>query len=116
MKKSIFKRTDKANWFLGLFIVLFLVMVARVVVGTKTDSVPLVNATDEQVTVVSDKPVVLTFSDVLRRAGDIKSINIRDNDANGVLKDGTKFTAVISYDPVYILDFPWITWWCQWWA
>lgn len=98
----MFKKGSSANWFLGLFVVLFLVVVARTVIGVSgNDSKPDVVATEQQV-VVSEKPVVLTFSDVLRRAEDIKSINIRDKDANGVLKDGTKFKAVISYDPEFL--------------
>ncbi len=103
MKNNIFKKGASANWFLGLFVVLFFVMVARVLfIGTSDVSVPGLKSADNQVTVVSDKPVVLTFSDVLRRAEDIKSINIRENDATGVLKDGTKFKSVISYDPEFL--------------
>jgi len=103
MKKNIFRKGSSANWFLGLFVVLFLVMVARVFIGSRPDVAPNAPAAaSEQVTVVSDKPVVLTFSDVLRRAEDIKSINIRENDATGVMKDGTKFTSVISYDPEFL--------------
>ena len=103
MRKNIFKKGGSANWFLGLFIVLFLVVIARTVVMPNNNVVPAVQEADNApVTVVSDKPVVLTFSDVLRRAGDIKSINIRDNDATGVMKDGTKFTSVISHDPEFL--------------
>ena len=103
MKKNIFKKGGSANWFLGLFIVLFLVVIARTVVMPNNNVVPAVQGADNApVTVVSDKPVVLTFSDVLRRAGDIKSINIRENDATGVMKDGTKFTSVISHDPEFL--------------
>ncbi len=105
MKKNIFRKNSSANWFLGLFIVLFLVIVARTFVMPKNDVAAVVNpenAATEQVTVVSNKPVVLTFSDVLRRAGDIKSINIRENDATGVMKDGTKFTSVISHNPEFL--------------
>ena len=103
MKKNIFKKGGSANWFLGLFIVLFLVVIARTVVMPNNNIVPAVQGADNApVTVVSDKPVVLTFSDVLRRAGDIKSINIRENDATGVMKDGTKFTSVISHDPEFL--------------
>ena len=103
MKKNIFKN-DKANWFLGLFIVLFLVMVARVLIGVNDGAVvsDALEGAQEQSVIVSDKPVVLTFSDVLRRAGDIKSIDIHENDATGVLKDGTKFKSVISYDPEFL--------------
>jgi hypothetical protein len=95
MKKNIFKKNDKANWFLGLFAVLFLVVIARTVVGIKNVTLPVTDG--DATTVVSDKPVVLTFSDVLRRAGDIKSINIRENDATGVLKDGTNFRATLNF-------------------
>ena len=103
MKKNIFKKGGSANWFLGLFIVLFLVVIARTVVMPNNNIVPAVQGADNApVTVVSDKPVVLTFSDVLRRAGDIKSINIRENDATGVMKYGTKFTSVISHDPEFL--------------
>ncbi|MBQ3039464.1 MAG: AAA family ATPase, partial [Alphaproteobacteria bacterium] len=48
---------------------------------------------------VASRPVVLNFSDVLRRADDIQTMEIRGNDARGVLKDGTKYTATITYDP-----------------
>ena len=100
--KNVFKKTkDKASWFLGLFVVLFLVVIARTFVGVNNHDMP-VNTTNAQPVVVSDKPVVLTFSDVLRRAEDIKSISVRGDDATGVLKDGTKFSAVISYDPEFL--------------
>ena len=102
MKKNIFKKGDKANWFLGLFAVLFLVVIARTVVGVRGPDATMPAADGNATTVISDKPVVLTFSDVLRRAGDIKSINIRENDATGVLKDGTNFRATISYDPEFL--------------
>ena len=103
MKKNIFKKSSSANWFLGLFIVLFLVIVARTFVMPKNDVAQMPAGNNaETVTVVSDRPVVLTFSDVLRRAGDIKSINIRENDATGVMKDGTKFISVISHNPEFL--------------
>ena len=93
--KNIFKK-DKANWFLGLFIVLFLVMIARSFVDAPADN--MVKGDAKTVVVESNKPVVLTFSDVLRRAEDIKSINVRGTDATGVLKDGKEFTAVVNND------------------
>ena len=99
--KKIWKSKDKSNWWLGLFIVLFVVMVARVFIGTN-DVLNPNNITETQPVITSDKPVSLSFSDVLRRAEDIKTINIRGNDATGTLKDGTKFTAVISYDPEFL--------------
>lgn len=45
------------------------------------------------------KPVELSFSDVLRRAPEIKTMVINGNDATGTLADGTKYTATITYDP-----------------
>lgn len=103
MKKNIFKKADKANWFLGLFVILFLVMVARAFL-VEQPGATVVNEIDGQPVVISNKPVEFTFSDVLRRAGDIKTITIRNNDATGVLKDGTKFNAVISYDPEFLTN------------
>lgn len=103
MKKNIFNKADKANWFLGLFVILFLVMVARAFL-VEQPGATMVNEIDGQPVVISNKPVEFTFSDVLRRAGDIKTITIRNNDATGVLKDGTKFNAVISYDPEFLTN------------
>ena len=48
---------------------------------------------------VAARPVELSFSDVLRRAKEIKTMDIRGNDATGTLSDGTKYTATIAYDP-----------------
>jgi len=45
------------------------------------------------------RPIELSFSDVLRRADDIKTMKIRGNDATGTLKDGTQYNATITYDP-----------------
>jgi cell division protease FtsH len=45
------------------------------------------------------RPVELSFSDVLRRANEIKTMTINGNDATGTLADGTKYTATITYDP-----------------
>ena len=41
----------------------------------------------------------MSFSDVLRKEADIKTMNIRGTDATGVLNDGTKYHATIAYDP-----------------
>ena len=45
------------------------------------------------------RPIELSFSDVLRRAQDIKTMQVNGNYATGVLADGTKYTATITYDP-----------------
>ena len=91
--KNKIKR-DKSSWILAvpLFIILGLGLIAF---GTR-DSVTL--PSDESV-VASARPVELSFSDVLRRADEIKTMNIRGSDATGTLDDGTQYTATIAYDP-----------------
>ena len=44
-------------------------------------------------------PVELSFSDVLRRAPDIKTMQIHGANAQGTLNDGTNYRATIAYDP-----------------
>lgn len=48
---------------------------------------------------VQPRPIEMSFSDVMRRASDIKTMNIHGNDATGTLNDGTPFSATIAYDP-----------------
>lgn len=100
MKKV--KINDKSSWFLILFAILFGVMVVRTIVG-KNNSVVDLNSGAMPV-VVNTRPVVLSFSDVMRRAGDIKNITVRGADATGVLKDGTKFTATVNSDTEFLKD------------
>ena len=94
-QKNNQKRGDKANWFLMFFGVLFVAMVARVLLfgGEGTPMMPGMQNT------VQTKPVELSFSDVLRRAPEIETMKINGNSASGVLADGTKYTATITYDP-----------------
>lgn len=94
-QKNNQKRGDKANWFLMFFGVLFVAMVARVLLfgGEGTPMMPGMQNT------VQAKPVELSFSDVLRRAPEIETMKINGNSASGVLADGTKYTATITYDP-----------------
>ena len=87
------KRRDNSGWFLGLFAVLFVMMIGRAfLVG----GAPVIGMNGAMNT---SRPVVLNFSDVLRRADDIQTMEVRGNAAHGVLKDGTKYTATITYDP-----------------
>ena len=88
-------RRDGANWFLMFFGVLFVAMAARVLLfgGEGTPMMPGMQNT------VQAKPVELSFSDVLRRAPEIETMKINGNSASGVLSDGTKYTATITYDP-----------------
>jgi cell division protease FtsH len=94
-QKNNQKRGDKANWFLMFFGVLFVAMVARVLLfgGGGTPMMPGMQNT------VQARPVELSFSDVLRRAPEIETMKINGNSASGVLADGTKYTATITYDP-----------------
>ncbi|MBQ9540639.1 MAG: ATP-dependent zinc metalloprotease FtsH [Alphaproteobacteria bacterium] len=100
MKKV--KINDKSSWFLILFAILFGVMVVRTIVGKNNSAVVLDSGATP--VVVNTRPVVLSFSDVMRRAGDIKNITVRGADATGVLKDGTKFTATVNSDTEFLKD------------
>ncbi len=91
------KKRDGATWFLVLFGAMFVATIARVfVMGGTTTQTPE-NPLSGMANVSA--PVELSFSDVLRRAPDIKTMKINGNDASGVLNDGTKYTATITYDP-----------------
>ncbi|MFQ6702871.1 MAG: ATP-dependent zinc metalloprotease FtsH [Alphaproteobacteria bacterium] len=94
-QKNNQKRGDKANWFLMFFGVLFVAMVARMFLFGGFAPNAMVGTPG----VVQSKPVELSFSDVLRRAPEIKTMTINGNDAAGTLADGTKYTATITYDP-----------------
>ena len=85
---------DKSTWYLAipLFIILGLGVLAF---GARND---FVLPSGEQTPTVA-RPVELSFSDVLRRSDEIKTMNIRGSDATGTLDDGTKYTATIAYDP-----------------
>lgn len=85
---------DRSAWF--LVIPLLIIGALAIMSFGKSGSLfqmPMNNAP------VVARPVELSFSDVLRRADDIKTMQIRGNDATGTLKDGTKYTATITYDP-----------------
>ena len=88
-------RRDGANWFLMLFGVIFVAMAARIFLfgGFTPANMPTMPNTAQA------KPIELSFSDVLRRAPEIKTMKINGNDASGTLSDGTKYTATITYDP-----------------
>ena len=85
------KKRNNSAWFLILFGILFVVVVGNAFLARMWNE----GAAD----IVSKEPLELTFSDVLRRSGDIETMEIRDNVATGKLKDGTKYHAVITYNP-----------------
>ena len=80
------------NLFLIIFAALFVAMIVRSFMGG-TAPQTLVNGQP------APQPVELTFSDVLHRASEIKTMDVRGNDATGTLTDGTPYTATITYDP-----------------
>ncbi|MBR4891725.1 MAG: ATP-dependent zinc metalloprotease FtsH [Alphaproteobacteria bacterium] len=91
-KQTNNKKRDRASMFLAMFVVLMLAVVARVVMldnGSVGDN--------GKITV--SRPIELSFSDVIRRAEDIKTMEIRGDSATGTLADGTKYNATITYDP-----------------
>lgn len=80
------------NLFLIIFAALFVAMIVRSFMGGTAPQM-LVNGQP------APQPVELTFSDVLHRASEIKTMDVRGNDATGTLTDGTPYTATITYDP-----------------
>ena len=84
---------DSGSLFLIIFALLFAFMIGRSFVGGG-NAPQLLGGTSNEV-----KPIELTFSDVLRRAPEIKTMEIRGSDAAGTLTDGTPYTATITYDP-----------------
>lgn len=80
------------NLFLIIFAALFVAMIVRSFMG---GTAPQMLANGQP----APQPVELTFSDVLHRASEIKTMDVRGNDATGTLTDGTPYTATITYDP-----------------
>ena len=91
MEKNILnKNKSKSSVFFMLFAALFAAVVANAFWG---------RGAEDANGVVANVPVELSFSDVLRRAPDIKTMTIRGDVATGVLNDGTKYSAVVTYNP-----------------
>ena len=86
---------DGSSVFLVIFAIMFFAMVIRafIIGGSAPQMLP-----NGQI-VQQNRPIELSFSDVLRRAPDIQTMEIRGNDAKGTLRDGTKYNATITYDP-----------------
>ena len=92
-KKTKKIKRDGASLFLIIFAAIFMAFVVRVMT-TGTDM-----SVGEGDNAARRAPIELTFSDVLQRAPEIKTMNIRGNDATGTLADGTPYSATIAYDP-----------------
>ena len=88
-------RRDSASLFAVAAGVIFLAIILRAFVFNSPVAVP----SGTNGVVAPSRPIELSFSDVLRRAPDIKTMTLRGNDATGTLSDGTKYTATIAYDP-----------------
>ena len=96
-EKNIFKRKDGSGWYLIIFIALFVALVARVIFVGGANVIGNDNKSGNP---EIKTPVELSFSDVLRKAGDIKTMEIKKGDvATGKLKDGTPYRATITYNP-----------------
>ena len=104
MEKNILKNLGKnkknstASWLLMLFAALFAAVVANAFIshGDVENTAGAVQISG---------PIELDFSDVLRRAPEIQTMNIRDDVATGKLNDGTKYRAVITYNPELLAKF-----------
>jgi len=105
--KNVFNKKDGSKFYLIAFAVLFIALIARIIfVGVNNTAPVKIDGsvanhvqTTPQVKEVK-APVELSFSDVLRRANDIKTMDIgKDDIATGVLKDGTPYRATITYNP-----------------
>ncbi|MDE6477754.1 MAG: hypothetical protein K2L94_00730, partial [Alphaproteobacteria bacterium] len=84
---------DGASVFLIFAGLLFLALMLRPMAGGRMSN-GFTGVTGPQTA-----PVELSFSDVLRREKDIKTMDIRGTRATGTLRDGTKYRATITYDP-----------------
>ncbi len=91
--KSFGRRRDGGMGYAVIFIIAFVLLIGRVVSVNNGGGTPIGKMTG------AAQPLQMSFSDVLRRSGDIETMNIRGSDATGTLRDGTKYTATITYDP-----------------
>ncbi len=94
---SLNKKRDGASWLLMIFGAVFLALAARAFLFGGLGGNGVVPGLQNPATIT--RPVELSFSDVLRRASDIKTMKINGNSATGTLADGTKYNATITYDP-----------------
>lgn len=85
------KKGDGSSVFLVIFVALFVAVMLR---AFMTGGGAPMNMGANRAA-----PIELSFSDVLRRAPDIKTMQIHGQDARGTLNDGTNYRATIAYDP-----------------
>ena len=99
MEKNIFKNSNRSRFgistiFFGVFVALFLAVVVNSFVAENNSN-----------GVVRSEPVELSFSDVLRRADEIQTMNVRGDMATGKMRDGTEYRATIAYSPEMLEKF-----------
>lgn len=93
-KNNNFNKKDGSKFYLMVFVALFIALGARVLFFGGFSAGSAVGSDTIKA------PIELSFSDVLRRADDIKTMEIgRNNVATGKLKDGTPYHATITYNP-----------------
>lgn len=98
-EKKLFKKKDGSVFYLIIFVALFIILIARAFIAGGVGNGTDLNKTENQ-QVSAKAPIELSFSDVLRRKDDIKTMEIKkDNIAVGKLKDGTPYRATITYNP-----------------
>jgi len=98
-EKKLFKKKDGSVFYLIIFVALFIILIARAFIAGGVSNITDLNKTENQ-QVSAKAPVELSFSDVLRRKDDIKTMEIKKDDvAVGKLKDGTPYRATITYNP-----------------
>ncbi len=100
MEKNIFKNSNKSRFgassiFFGIFVALFLAVVAN----------SFMSGEGNPNGVVKSGPVELSFSDVLRRADEIQTMKVRGDTAMGKLRDGTEYRATVAYSPEMLEKF-----------
>ncbi len=99
MEKNIFKNSNRSRFgistiFFGIFVALFLAVVVNSFMSENNSN-----------GVVRSEPVELSFSDVLRRADEIQTMNVRGDMATGKMRDGTEYRATIAYSPEMLEKF-----------
>lgn len=102
MKKenNIFKKKDGSKFYLIAFAILFVALIMRIIFSGAVNNTSIQDGLVAGENVAPKTPIELSFSDVLRRANDIKTMDIgKDNVAIGTLKDGTPYRATITYNP-----------------